>query len=258
LLADWQVELEQHRRRLGSSVSIGATPFILDVVPKTWNQMVQTLNKRGVDLSLQHVHTGAVRKALENKSLDLVLGGVLLDRDTNTVASDNYDFLGWNREPFVVVSNYPRSMLPGPTVTPDELQKLTLLRPGVGIIDDFMVAWYGKGYERKLNVFDVTGDILFKLSLLRSESIRGWIPVPEYLVKSENKSSPNHGLGLHKFALYAPDLRDLDVVAGVFMRKHDREMLSEDHPLNVIWAMFEDVAKSLMPAKPRRRVQRRR
>ena len=243
LLAEWHAELQAHRLHLGNTIAVGATPFILDFLPKAWNRMVRTLERDGVELSVRHVHTSEVRRALEDKSLDLVLGGVLLDRGSETIESDEYDFLPWNRQPFVVLSNYPRSEFPGPKATPEDLRKLTLLRPENGIIHEFMIRWYGAEYERRLDVFPVSGDVLFKLSLLRSNSVRAWIPVPEYLVKSPER----YGRGLIKLPLHAPDFPDLHVVAGVLMRRHDRGALSEQHPLNVIWKLFEDEARTSMP-----------
>jgi DNA-binding transcriptional LysR family regulator len=246
LFVTWLSALDEHRRRVGKSVSIGATAFILDFVPKAWDKLVKTLADAGIAMSVTQIHTKDVLTALrQDKELDLVLGGVIMERTLQNLDHPDYESLGWHREPFVLLTNYTKSLLPDEPVAPDTLRTLILILPDAGIIHDFLKRWFGDHYRAKLKVFPVTGDVPFSLSLLRSGSVKGCILVPEYLVKSRS----HYTKGLRVLKLSAPDLPDLHVVASILMRRGDREDKSEDHPLNLIWNVFVEEARKLKGPK---------
>lgn len=234
LLRDWFSALDEQRRKVGTSLSVGATSFILDFVPATWNRVVRTLEESHIELVIKQIRTHEVLDALRKNEVDVTLGGILLEKTNEAFKDPDIDFIGWEREGVVMLTNDLETDFPSAGISPETLKGMKLLAPRSGIVHEFLRQWYGDDYPNELNLLPVTGDILFYLSLLRSNSILGCMLVPQYLVQPQSQ----HVGGLRLVRLNAPDYPDLEVVAGLFVRKRDRESLSADHPLHKIWDLF--------------------
>jgi DNA-binding transcriptional LysR family regulator len=240
LFDEWSSELHRRRLALGGSLSVGATAFILDFVPEAWNHVVRSLTQRGVQLSIRQIRTRHVLSVLHERSVDVdvVLGGVILERDAEGIDDPQLDFLPWDRQPFVLLTNYPTELLPDSPVSPEMLLELSLLLPGRGIIDDFLARWYGNDYKTRLRTYEIVGDVPFNLSLLRSGSIEACMIVPAFL------ADPRYLGNLRWLPLTAPDAPDLEAVASLVVRKADRVDRSPDNPLNVVWRLFWERAEA--------------
>jgi DNA-binding transcriptional LysR family regulator len=238
LLRAWSTAISERRREVGSSITVGVTAFVLDVVGDAWVAVLRALEERGTSVSTVQIHTAEVLTALRTNMVDITLGGILMEPTAPDLKAPDIEFVAWDSEPFVLMTNCPEDQVADP-VTPKALRKLKLIAPESGIVADFLRKWYGPKYREELNLTGARGDVLFNLSLLNSGTFQGGTLVPEYL-KTAARQQVSRLRALH---LSAPDLPNLHVVAGLFVRKADRTDARSNHPINVVWRYFEQQAR---------------
>lgn len=112
----------------------------------------------------------------------------------------------------------------------------------MGLIADFLIHWYGADYRDRLRLIANIDSIYYGLALLRSDLVHGAMLVTEAAGEAAAEGRLPDGAGLRVVPL-AKDFRPpLEIVAGVFARKGERERFNPTHPLNLLWDAFEQGA----------------
>jgi len=242
-LDGWQAAVDDARRRLGQTVTIGTTEFTLDLLSRVWNRVGEDFQAREIELKVRHVRTSASFARLDAKEVDLMCGG-FASSVVGAAVSDRYEFLEWHRDRLVLLTNLPRRELPMPEVGIQRLPSVPLVVPAQGVITDFLRRYYGAEFHNKLTIAATIDDIYYGLALLRSGMAYGCMIVSEGIgtavVEGRLPGNPDFRL-----VSLADDFDPMpQLVTGVFARKGEREQYERTHPLNVLWRAFGDEVES--------------
>jgi DNA-binding transcriptional LysR family regulator len=247
LFADWTAGVQDCRRRLGRTLTVGTTEFTLGFLGQIWPRVRGQLRDGGIDLKVVHVRTRQFWEKLDSKEVDLLCGGLATPAGQVDIAP-TCDFIEWHRGSLALLTNLTPHGLPAGPVGPQRLRTLPLVIPAAGIIVDFLRRWYGAGYRDQLTVAAEIDDIYYGLGLLRSRLVSGCMIVTRSVGERALKGGLPSGSDFRLVEL-GDDFRPrLELVTGVFARKGERDQFAPSHPLNILWDAF--ASEATLPASP--------
>jgi DNA-binding transcriptional LysR family regulator len=245
-LGMWQASVDEARRRLGQTITVGTTEFTLDLLGRVWQRVEDQFSTREIELNVVHVRTKDAFSRLDTKEVDLMCGG-LASAAGRAEVPDQYDFLEWHRDGLALLTNLPRRELPVTEVGVDRLPSIPLVVPSGGVIVDFLKRWYGTDFRNRLTVVSTIDDIYYGLALLRSGMAYGCMIVSAGVGRAaiEGRLPGSPDLRLVAFAKDFDPM--LELVTGVFARKGEREQYEHSHPLNLLWEAFDEETRAEAP-----------
>lgn len=244
LLADWQTQINDARRRIGKTVALGTTEFTLRFMGMAWQRVADEFAAREIELSMVHVRTKDSFARLDAKEIDLPCGGFASVAGSRDVPGD-YEFLQWRRESLVLLTNLPRRELPVPVVGVDRLPGIPLVVPAVGgVIADFLGRWYGSGFRSSLTIAATIDDIYYGLALMRSKMAYGCMLTSAGIARAAVEGRLPGGPDLRIVGLGQGFDPMMELVTGTFARRGERDAFGPSHPLNLIWQAFADEVAS--------------
>ena len=240
MLADWQVRVNDARRRIGKTVAIGTTEFTLPFVGRAWQRVREEFAGREIEVNVQHVRTKDSFTRLDAKEIDLLCGGFASVAGTRDIPGD-YEFLQWRREGLVLLTNLPKRELPVPAVGVDRMAGVPLIVPSTGgVIMDFLRRWYGSDFRNRLTIVAAIDDIYYGLALMRSKMAYGCMLTSVSIARAAVEGRLPGGPGLRLVEL-SPDFDPMmELVTGTFARRGERNAFEASHPLNLLWRAFAD------------------
>jgi hypothetical protein len=85
------------------------------------------------------------------------------------------NFLQWQRDSLVLLTNLPKRELPVPAVSVDRLPALPLIVPSTGgVIVDFLHRWYGSDFRNQLTIVATIDDIYYGRNWIGLHLACGW------------------------------------------------------------------------------------
>lgn len=151
-------------------------------------------------------------------------------------------FIEWHREGLAILTNLPKRELPTRAVDAAKLSTLPLLAPTAGLLAEFLRHWYGLNYRDRLNVIADIDDIYYGLALLRSKIVHGCLLTTSAVATEAVEGRLPGGPDLRRVELADDFDPALELVTGIFGRKGERDHYTPDHPLNLLWAAFQQEA----------------
>lgn len=241
-LTEWLDSIHECRRKLGTTLTVGTTRFMLDSLAKAWHHVADEFRRRDVELKVVHIRTKDIWTKLETKQVDVVCGSVVTTAGRSG-RLDAFDVIEWRRGGLALLTNLPTHQL-GASVGTAELPRLPLVVPGDGLIAEFLRGWFGPDYRNELDIAAEIDEIQYGMALLRSGLIAGCMIVTSGLgVVAANNELPG-GSGLRVVELTNDHKPQLERLVGVFARKEERAKYPAEHPLNLLWKAFESEASS--------------
>jgi len=235
--AKWLAGITERRRRLGAMVTVATTEFTVDFLAQIWPAVAAEFTCREIELNIVHVRTRDFRAQLDAKEVDLVCGSIAAAPGRDSVL-DAYDVIEWHREDLALVTNLTTHDLPVEAVTQERLPTVPLLAPAAGLIADFLRRWYGPGYRGRLHIVADIDSIYYGLAVLRTGLVRGAMICAEAAAEAVIAGRLPGGPGIRVVQLTKDYDPPLQLLAGVFARKGERELYDETHPLNLLWKAF--------------------
>jgi DNA-binding transcriptional LysR family regulator len=250
LFADWTAGIQDCRRRLGRTLTVGTTEFTLGYLGRIWPKVRDQLREREVELKVVHVRTRQFWEQLDSKEVDLLCGGLAAPAGEVEIAP-GYDVIQWHRDTLTLLTNLDRRALPVARVGMQRLRALPLVIPAAGIIVDFLRHWYGAAYRDQLTIAAEIDDIYYGLGLLRSHLVDGCMLVTRSIGQRVLQGSLPGGSDFRVVELDDDFHPPLELVSGVFARKGERQQYALSHPLNILWHAFAaEAASTAAPAAP--------
>jgi DNA-binding transcriptional LysR family regulator len=247
MLADWQMRVNDARRRIGKTVTVGTTEFTLPFVGKVWQRVCDEFAAREIELNVQHVRTKDSFARLEARQIDLLCGGFASISGASDVPGD-YEFLQWHRDGLVLLTNLPKRELPVPAVSVDRLPTVPLIVPSTGgVIVDFLHRWYGSDFRNKLAIIATIDDIYYGLALMRSKMAYGCMLTSVGIAHAAVAGRLPGGPDLRLVDLGADFRPVMELVTGTFARRGERSAFDKSHPLNLLWQAFDAEVASGAP-----------
>jgi DNA-binding transcriptional LysR family regulator len=247
MLADWQARVNDARRQIGKTLTLGTTEFTLPFVGKVWRRVCDKFAAREIELNVQHVRTKDSFARLNAREIDLLCGGFASTADADDVPGD-YEFLQWHRDGLVLLTNLPQRELPVPAVSVHRLLDVPLIVPTTGgVIVDFLRRWYGSDFRNRLTIVATIDDIYYGLALMRSKMAYGCMLTTVGIARAAVEGRLPGGPGLRLVDL-GPDFDPMmELVTGTFARPGERSAFDASHPLNLLWQAFADEVASGAP-----------
>ncbi|MFD7654220.1 LysR family transcriptional regulator [Actinosynnema sp. NPDC059797] len=236
-LSEWLDSIHECRRKLGTTLTVGTTRFMLDSLAKAWHHVAEDFRRRDVELKVVHIRTKDIWTSLESKEVDIVCGSVVTPAGRST-GFDEFDVIEWRRGGLALLTNLPPHRL-GDRVGTGELPGLPLVVPGDGLIAEFLRGWFGPDYRSELDIAAEIDEIQYGMSLLRSGLVEGCMIVTSGLGVVAANGELREGSGLRVVELKNDRKPQLERLVGVFARKEERAKFPADHPLNLLWAAFQ-------------------
>lgn len=239
------------RQRRGQELTIGTTEFALNYLVRVFSRLGPRLAAVNVQPRLVHVRTRSFFEVLSKGHVDILLGGMVASPGPASVAED-FDMLEFSRDSLSLLTNLPRTQLPDETViSPTRLSQLPLVLPTSGIILEFVRRWYGEKYGNRLHIAAQIDDIYYGLALLRLHLVTGAMltitGVGRRVVAGELVPNADTFRQLPLGPGFAPELQ---LVTGMLVRKGERQRYAADHPLNIVWTVFEGSVDDLRAEAP--------
>ena len=160
----------------------------------------------------------------------------------------DYEFLQWQRDSLVLLTNLPKRELPVPAVSVDRLPTVPLIVPSTGgVIVDFLRRWYGSDFRNRLTIVATIDDIYYGLALMRSKMAYGCMLTSVGIAHAAVDGRLPGGPDL-RFVDLGPDFDPMmELVTGTFARRGERSAFDASHPLNLLWQAFADEVASGAP-----------
>ncbi|MEU7482188.1 LysR family transcriptional regulator [Lentzea sp. NPDC042327] len=232
-LADWLDGIHECRRKLGTTVTVGTTRYMLDTLAKAWHHVADEFRERDVDLKVVHIRTKDIWTKLETREVDVVCGSVVTRAGAGWERPE-FDVIEWRRGGLALLTNLPDAVV-GERVRVPQLRSLPLVVPGAGLIAEFLRGWFGPDYRQSIDIAAEIDEIQYGISLLRSNLVQGAMIVTSGLGVVASNNELREGGGLRVVEL-ADD--SLERLVGVFARTDELSKHPADHPLNLLWAAF--------------------
>jgi DNA-binding transcriptional LysR family regulator len=247
MLVAWQALVNDARRRIGKTLAIGATEFTLPFIGKVWQRVSDEFAAREIELNVQHVRTKDSFARLDAREIDLLCGGFASIAGARDLPGD-YEFLQWQRDGLVLLTNLPKRELPVPVVSVDRLSGVPLIVPSTGgVIVDFLRRWYGSDFRNRLTIVATIDDIYYGLALMRSKMAYGCMLTSASIARAAVEGRLPGGPDL-RFLGLGPDFNPkMELVTGTFARWGERSAFDTSHPLNLLWQAFADEVASGAP-----------
>ena len=233
----WLTGITERRRRLGATVTVATTEFTVDFLAQVWPSVTAEFTRREIELNIVHVRTRDFRAQLDAKDVDLVCGSIAATPGPDP-ALDAYDIIEWHRENLALITNLPERELPVSAVSQERLPAIPLLAPAAGLIADFLRRWYGPGYRSQLHIVAEVDSIYYGLAVLRTGMVRGAMICAEAAAQAVIDGRLPGGSGIRVVPLTTDYDPPLQLLAGIFARKGERELYDAAHPLNLLWNAF--------------------
>jgi DNA-binding transcriptional LysR family regulator len=247
MLEDWQMRVNDARRRIGKTLTVGTTEFTLPFVGKVWQRVCDEFAAQEIELNVQHVRTKDSFVRLDAREIDLLCGGFASISGAGDVPGD-YEFLQWRRDGLVLLTNLPKRELPVLAVSVDRLPMVPLIVPSTGgVIVDFLRRWYGGDFRNKLNIVAAIDDIYYGLALMRSKMAYGCMLTSTGIAHAAVDGRLPGGPDLRLVDLGADFHPVMELVTGTFARRGERSAFDTSHPLNLLWQAFADEVASGTP-----------
>ena len=248
MFGEWLAGVTDRRRRLGAAVTIATTEFTVDFLAQVWPQVSDEFTRREIELNIVHVRTRDFWTQLDAKNIDLICGSISAGPGRDP-ALDHYDVIEWQREDLALVTNLPARELPADTISQQRLPTVPLLAPTAGLIADFLCRWYGADFRSQLRIVAEIDSIYYGLALLRSRLVRGALIATSAAAQAAIEGRLPGGPGLRLIRLSPAFSPRLQILAGIFARKGERDLYSREHPLNLLWKAFQAHAQEANAAR---------
>lgn len=242
MFGGWLAGITDRRRHLGAIVTIATTEFTVDFLAQIWPQVEGEFTRREINLNIVHVRTRDFWAQLDAKNVDLVCGSIPASPGSDP-ALDAYDVIEWQREDLALITNLPVRELPVEVVDQQRLPSVPLLAPAAGLVAEFLRCWYGSDFPSRLRVVAEVDSIYYGLALLRSNLIHGALLTTGAAAEAAIEGRLPGGPGLRLIRLAPGFSPPLQVLAGIFARKGERNLYHQEHPLNLLWNAFEAQAR---------------
>lgn len=235
--ADWLAGITDRRRKLGATVTVATTEFTVDFLAQVWPDVAAEFTRREIQLHIAHVRTRDFRAQLDAKDVDLVCGSVpAAPGDDPSLVG--YDVIEWHREDLALITNLSTRELPMAAVSQDRLPEIPLLAPSAGLVAEFLRRWYGPAFQSTLNITAEVDSIYYGLALLRSRLVHGALICSHAAAQAAIEGRLPGGPSLRLVPLADGYQPPLQLLAGIFARKGERQLYDDSHPLNLLWAAF--------------------
>lgn len=113
-----------------------------------------------------------------------------------------------------------------------------LLAPSAGLIAEFLRRWYGPDFATRLRIVAEVDSIYYGLALLRSQLVHGALICARAAADAAVEERLPGGPGLRLISLADDYDPPLQLLAGIFARKAERQLYDDTHPLNLLWDAF--------------------
>ncbi|GGP57585.1 LysR family transcriptional regulator [Saccharothrix coeruleofusca] len=236
-LREWLDSIHECRRKLGTTLTVGTTRFMLDSLAKAWHHVADDFRRRDVELKVVHIRTKDIWRKLASKEVDIVCGSVVTPAGRGG-DFEEFDVIEWRRGGLALLTNLPEHRL-GPRAATGDLPELPLVVPSDGLIAEFLRGWFGPDYRNELDIAAEIDEIQYGMSLLRSGLVEGCMIVTSGLGVVAANNELREGSGLRVVELADDREPRLERLVGVFARKEERAKFPTDHPLNLLWAAFQ-------------------
>ncbi len=127
------------------------------------------------------------------------------------------------------------------------LPEVPLLAPSAGLVAEFLRRWYGPDFQSSLNIVAGVDSIYYGLALLRSRLVRGALICARAAADAAVEGRLPGGPGLRLVPLLGDYQPPLQLLAGIFARKGERQLYDDTHPLNPLWDAFASHAQHRSP-----------
>ncbi|QUH00444.1 LysR family transcriptional regulator [Saccharopolyspora erythraea] len=249
-LGDWLDGIDESRRLLGETLTVGTTRFTLGFLANAAEHIGAEFQERGIELKIVHLRTRDLLTALRDKQVDLVCGSALA-RSGDDEGLAPYDVMEWRRSGLSLVTNLPESPLLGASVGASELPTLPLVIPASGLISGFLGGWFGAEYRGRLDIAAEIDDVRYGFELLRSDLLQACMLVTQGIGEAADDGRMPEGQGLRTVELVNDLEPKLEVLVGAFTRRGERPGYDDDHPLNLLWnalSLENDRWKAMEPS----------
>lgn len=237
MFADWLTGITDRRRKLGATVTVATTEFTVDFLAQVWPDVAEEFTRREIQLNIAHVRTRDFWSQLDAKGVDLVCGSVAAVPGPDPALAD-YDVIEWHREKLALITNLPVRELPMAAVGQDRLPEIPLLAPAAGLIVEFLRRWYGPDFTTRLRIVAKVDSIYYGLALLRSQLVHGALLCARAVADAAVEGRLPGGPELRLVPLADDYDPPLQLLAGIFARKGERQLYDDTHPLNLLWDAF--------------------
>lgn len=237
MFATWLTGIAERRRRLGATVTVATTEFTVDFLAQVWPAVAAEFTRREIELNIVHVRTRDFRAQLDAKDVDLVCGSIAAGPGPDP-ALDACDVIEWHRDGLALITNLPVRELPVSAVSQDRLPAIPLLAPATGLIADFLRRWYGAEYQSRLRIVAEIDSIYYGLAVLRSGLVHGALLCASAVAQAVLDGRLPGGPGIRAVPLTRDFDPPLELLAGIFARKGERQLYDAAHPLNLLWNAF--------------------
>lgn len=238
----WLAGITDRRRQLGATITVATTEFTVDFLSQVWPHVRDEFTQRGVELDIVHVRTRDFWTQLDAKNVDIVCGSIPAGPGHDPIL-DAYDVIEWHREDLTLLANLTTHELPGSAVSQDRLPAIPLLAPAAGLIAEFLTRWYGPD-RRRLHIVAEVDSIYYGLALLRTHLVNGAMLTAEAAGQAAIEGRLPGGPNLRLIPLTGDFHPPLQLLAGIFARKGERNHYKPSHPLNLLWNAFHTHAPS--------------
>jgi DNA-binding transcriptional LysR family regulator len=234
-LGAWSDGVQDARRRLGRTLSVGTTRYTLGFLLDAVERVGEEFERDGVDLKVTHVRTADLFAKLRSKEVDLVCGSVVVTAADEAELLAPYDVMEWRRSGMSLLTNLPPARLPGPVFAARDLPQLPLVVSSGGLIARFLSAWYGPEYRQKLTVAAEIEEANYGFELLRSGVVSGAMLVTRGIGEAAADGHLPEAGGLRTLELVGEVGPRPEVLVGVFTRRGERASYGPGHPLGLLW-----------------------
>ena len=247
-LHDWHEGVTDRRRANDETVTIATTAFAIDVLGEFWPRIEEYARANDIEVFPRSVGTRDFLSALDDRTVDLVLGGRAKPRGEPLVDEEAYRYITLERHEVMLLTTQPELMRKGVQLTRKKLEdrsiRFILPRGGAGLIPDLLTQWLGDSYEDKITVVAEIPDIHYGLALLHYDIVDGGTMVVLGTIKDRIDSGALRRPKGSQFVPVADELaRVVESVGGLFARREVLESRPDDHPINHIWREFKAFAE---------------
>ncbi len=129
----------------------------------------------------------------------------------------------------------------------DRLPEIPLLAPSAGLIVEFLRRWYGPDFTTRLRIVAEVDSIYYGLALLRSQLVHGALICARAAADAAIEGRLPGGPDIRLVPLSDDYNPPLQLLAGIFARKGERQLYDGTHPLNLLWDAFTAHAQHQSP-----------
>lgn len=238
-LGDWAETIRGLRSRVDGTLTVGATRYMLSVVADACADIADELERREVDLKVEHVRTRDLLARLRANEVDVICGSVIARVGDHDALRD-FDVIELRRSGMSLLTNLPPDPsvggVPDGPVPASSLPSLPLVVSNSGLICDVLEGWFGPRYRDRLSIAAEIDAVPFGLELLCSRlPVHGAMLVTRGIGEAVVDGRISTGGGLRAIEIADDTDPGLEVVAGAFARKGERAKMPADHPLNLAW-----------------------